>query len=78
MVGQTFQQAKRSREKRKKKGEVNKTKGKKERRKGVEKTKQKGGGGALLMNPLPDRSTYSPLCHTHYLTTDQYFIVSSG
>ena len=23
---------------------------------------------ALLMNPLPDRSNYSPLCHTHYLT----------
>ena len=37
---------------------------------------------ALLMNPLPDRSNYSPLCHTHYLTpprpADQYFIVSSG
>ena len=33
---------------------------------------------ALLMNPLPDRSNYSPLCHTHYLTPDQYFIVSSG
>ena len=33
---------------------------------------------ALLMNPLPDRSNYSPLCHTHYLTLDQYFIVSSG
>ena len=32
----------------------------------------------LLMNPLPDRSNYSPLCHTHYLTPDQYFIVSSG
>ena len=30
------------------------------------------------MNPLPDRSNYSPLCHTHYLTPDQYFIVSSG
>ena len=28
---------------------------------------------ALLMNPLPDRSNYSPLCHTHYLTPDQYF-----
>ena len=28
---------------------------------------------ALLMNPLPDRSNYSPLCHTHYLTLDQYF-----
>ena len=23
---------------------------------------------ALLMNPLPDCSNYSPLCHTHYLT----------
>ena len=23
---------------------------------------------ALLMNPLPDHSNYSPLCHTHYLT----------
>ena len=33
---------------------------------------------ALLINPLPDRSNYSPLCHTHYLTPDQYFIVSSG
>ena len=33
---------------------------------------------ALLMNPLPDHSNYSPLCHTHYLTPDQYFIVSSG
>ena len=33
---------------------------------------------ALLMNPLPDRCNYSPLCHTHYLTPDQYFIVSSG
>ena len=35
---------------------------------------------ALLMNPLPDRSNYSPLCHTHYNLTpaDQYFIVSSG
>ena len=33
---------------------------------------------ALLTNPLPDRSNYSPLCHTHYLTPDQYFIVSSG
>ena len=21
---------------------------------------------ALLMNPLPDRSNYSPLCHTHH------------
>ena len=28
---------------------------------------------ALLRNPLPDRSNYSPLCHTHYLTPDQYF-----
>ena len=29
---------------------------------------------ALLINPLPDRSNYSPLCHTpHYLTLDQYF-----
>ena len=28
---------------------------------------------SLLMNPLPDRSNYSPLCHTHYLTPDQYF-----
>ena len=29
----------------------------------------------LLMNPLPDCSSYSPLCHTHYLTRsapDQY------
>ena len=26
-----------------------------------------------LMNPLPERSNYSPLCHTHYLTLDQYF-----
>ena len=33
---------------------------------------------ALLINPLPDRSNYSPLCHTHYLTPDQYFVVSSG
>ena len=33
---------------------------------------------ALLMNLLPDLSNYSPLCHTHYLTPDQYFIVSSG
>ena len=30
---------------------------------------------ALLMNPLPDHSNYSPLCHTHYLTTS---LVSSG
>ena len=28
---------------------------------------------ALLINPLPDCSNYSPLCHTHYLTPDQYF-----
>ena len=29
---------------------------------------------ALLMNPLPDHSNYSPLCHTHYLTPQgQYF-----
>ena len=28
---------------------------------------------ALLTNPLPDRSNYLPLCHTHYLTQDQYF-----
>ena len=28
---------------------------------------------ALLVNPLPDRSNYSPPCHTHYLTPDQYF-----
>ena len=28
---------------------------------------------ALLMNPLPNCSNYSPLCHTHYLTPDQYF-----
>ena len=26
-----------------------------------------------LMNPLPDCSNYSPFCHTHYLTPDQYF-----
>ena len=32
---------------------------------------------ALLMNPLPDCSNYSPLCHTHYLTPDHH-IVSSG
>ena len=25
------------------------------------------------MNPLPDCSNYSPLCHTQYLTPDQYF-----
>ena len=24
-------------------------------------------------NPLPDCSNYSPFCHTHYLTPDQYF-----
>ena len=29
------------------------------------------------MNTLPDSSNYSPLCRTHYLTPDQYFIVSS-
>ena len=28
---------------------------------------------ALLTNPLPDRSNYSPLCHTHYLVPDLYF-----
>ena len=28
---------------------------------------------ALLTNPLADCSNYSPLCHTHYLTPDQYF-----
>ena len=28
---------------------------------------------ALVINPLPDHSNYSPLCHTHYLTPDQYF-----
>ena len=28
---------------------------------------------ALLINRLPDRSNYSPLCHTHCLTLDQYF-----
>ena len=27
----------------------------------------------MLINPLPDRSNYSPLCHTHYLSLDQYF-----
>ena len=26
-----------------------------------------------LTNPLPDCSNYSPFCHTHYLTPDQYF-----
>ena len=26
-----------------------------------------------LTNPLPDCSNYSPFCHTHYLTLDQYF-----
>ena len=25
------------------------------------------------MNPLPDRSNYSPLCHTHYLTPGSIF-----
>ena len=33
---------------------------------------------ALFTNPLPDRSNYSPVCHTHYLTLDQYFTSSSG
>ena len=34
---------------------------------------------ALFMNPLPDCSNYSPLCHTHLPhSADQYFIVSSG
>ena len=36
---------------------------------------------ALLMNPLPDRYNYSPLCHTHYLTPDMIntsLVVSSG
>ena len=28
---------------------------------------------ALLKNPLPDHSNYSPFCHTHHLTPDQYF-----
>ena len=28
---------------------------------------------ALLMNPLPDHSNYSPLCHTHYLTPRRRF-----
>ena len=28
---------------------------------------------AFLMNPLPYCSNNSPLCHTHYLTPDQYF-----
>ena len=28
---------------------------------------------ASLTNPLPDCSNYSPFCHTHYLTPDQYF-----
>ena len=32
----------------------------------------------LLMNPLPDRSNYSPLCHTHYLTPINTSLVSSG
>ena len=26
-----------------------------------------------LTNPLSDCSNYSPFCHTHYLTPDQYF-----
>ena len=34
---------------------------------------------AWLVNPLPDRYNYSPLCHTHYTYPNQeYFIVSSG
>ena len=33
---------------------------------------------ALLINPLPDHSNYSPLCHTHYLTPDYNSLVSSG
>ena len=33
---------------------------------------------ALLMNPLQDRSNYSPLCHTHYLTRINTSLVSSG
>ena len=28
---------------------------------------------SLLTNSLPDCSNYSPFCHTHYLTPDQYF-----
>ena len=32
---------------------------------------------ALLMNPLPDRSNYSPLCHTHYLTPGSIAILHS-
>ena len=27
----------------------------------------------LVSIPLPDRSNYLPLCHTHYFTPDQYF-----
>ena len=59
MVGQTYQQVKRSREKRKKKGEVNKTKGKKERRKGWRRQNRKGrgvgetkGSTMLELNPV--------------------------
>ena len=33
---------------------------------------------ALLTNPLPDCSNYSPLCHTHYLTRINTSLVSSG
>ena len=33
---------------------------------------------ALLTNPLPDHSNYSPLCHTHYLTPINTSLVSSG
>ena len=44
MVGRTYQQVKRRREKRKKKGDVNKTKGKKERRKGGGEDKTERGG----------------------------------
>ena len=33
---------------------------------------------ALLMNPLPDHSNYSPLSHTHYLTRINTSLVSSG
>ena len=35
---------------------------------------------ALFMNPLPDHSNYSPLCHTHYLTPARIntSLISSG
>ena len=34
---------------------------------------------ALLMNPLPDHSNYSPLCHTHYTSLwINTSLVSSG